>query len=328
MSYNINKNLLFDLKGSIMSFDFYFTGVSLNSPAAQYLIDNKACLLLSQLNERSTIKKWIELFNNKNHIPIKLFIDSGAFSAWTKGIEIDVDEYIEFINSNKEYFEICASVDSIPGKPLSTQIASQEEVIQSCEKTWHNFLYMRSKMDDVNKLLYTFHIGEPWHYLTQALEYEDERGKLNYIALGGMVGKKSTDIEAFLSQAMKIISNSSNPNIKVHAFGMTNLKILKKYKIYSADSTTWVKLAGYGTILIKGKSYCLSDRQELSDDNILNKNPALLEAITKVIKNRGFTIEELSQDSNKRALFNMMDYQEWANNYKYTPALIQKQTLF
>ena len=86
-------------------FDFYFTGVAVNSPIADYLIKQPgACILLSQLNERSNISKWIERLKKEKPESLKLFIDSGAFSAWTKGKKIDVDEYISFINSNKDYF--------------------------------------------------------------------------------------------------------------------------------------------------------------------------------------------------------------------------------
>lgn len=311
-----------------MGFDFYFTGVSFGTPAADYLIESNACLLLSQLNERSSIKKWVDKFKEMGRVPIKLFIDSGAFSAWTKGSHIDVDEYIDFINENKDYFEVCASVDDIPGVPLSNKVASPEEVAKSCENTWQNFLYMRSKMLDVTKLLYTFHIGEPWEYLERALNYKDDKGPLTYIALGGMVGKKAPVLEQFLSKATQIIKKSNNPNIKVHAFGMTNLTLLERFNLLSADSTTWVKLAGYGNILINGKTYCVSDRQELSEDNVINKNIAVQEAVQDIVTKRGFTIQELSEDSNKRALFNMMDYKEWADNYTYKEINCFKNELF
>lgn len=111
-----------------MAFDFYFTGVSAKSEVAQYLLSRNACVLLSQLNDRSEILKWINLFKESPEKKCKLFIDSGAFSAWTRNKLIDVDEYIDFINTNHEYFDACASVDSIPGEPRSARIATKEEV--------------------------------------------------------------------------------------------------------------------------------------------------------------------------------------------------------
>ena len=33
----------------------------------------------------------------KNDLPIKIFLDSGAFSAFSQGVTIDIQEYIKFI---------------------------------------------------------------------------------------------------------------------------------------------------------------------------------------------------------------------------------------
>ena len=73
-------------------FDFYFTGVPATGRVADFLIDNDCCLLLSQLNDRSACNKWINKLKENPHSKMKLFIDSGAFSAWTKGKEIDIDD--------------------------------------------------------------------------------------------------------------------------------------------------------------------------------------------------------------------------------------------
>ena len=295
-------------------FDFYFTGVPHSSQVADFIIDNEACVLLSQLNERGNINRWLERLKNTDKKP-KLFIDSGAFSAWTKGKEIDVDGYIEFINTNKDYFTVCASVDNIPGVPRSSYIASPEDVKEAAEKTWENYLYMRSKMEDINKLLYTFHVGEPWEFLKQALEYKDERGHIPYIGLGGMVGKTKEIITSFLDEAYNIIDHSSNPKVKVHAFGMTRADVLEMYPLTSADSTSWLQTANFGQITIGQKSICISDRKLLSSDSIFNKNALLKEEVTRIANSRGFTLEQLSEDSNARLMFNVYNFYDWAKNY-------------
>ena len=46
----------------------------------------------------------------------QISIDSGAFSVHTKGIELDVDEYINYINSIDDDIHIFAQVDKIPGE--------------------------------------------------------------------------------------------------------------------------------------------------------------------------------------------------------------------
>lgn len=297
-------------------FDFYFTGVPVNSAIADYLIKQPgSCVLLSQLNERSNINKWIARLKEEKS-DLKLFIDSGAFSAWTKGKVIDVDEYISFINTNKEYLTVCASVDTIPGKPRTSHVASAEEVAVAAEKTWENFLYMRSKMEDVDKLLYTFHAGEPWEFLERALNYRDDRGPINYIAFGGLVGKNKEVIQVFLNKCFDIISRQAHPNLKLHAFGMTRLNFLEEYPFTSADSTSWLQTANFGSITIGAKNVCLSDRKLLSDDNLINKNIALQEDVIKLITQRGFTLQQLQEDSEARLMFNVMNFYDWSTTYK------------
>lgn len=309
-------------------FDFYFTGVAHNSPIADFLLTkDHTCVLLSQLNERRNIYKWIDRIKETDS-KVKLFIDSGAFSAWTKGKIIDVDEYISFINTYKDHLTICASVDTIPGKPRTSYIASQEDVAKAAQGTWENFLYMRSKMDDVNKLLYTFHTGEPWEFLERALEYEDDRGPINYIAFGGLVGKNKDVIKVFLAKAFDIIGKKSRPNLKIHAFGMTRLDILEEYPFTSADSTSWLQTANFGSITIGAKNICLSDRKLLSDDNLINKSTALFEDVKKIIEEKGFTLEQLQEDSNARLMFNVMNFYDWSINYKCKFNPITKIELF
>lgn len=299
-----------------MAFDFYFTGVSSTSNVANFLIEKGGCILLSQLNERKNIYNWIERLKELHNNKCKLFIDSGAFSAWTKGKSIDIDEYISFINTNKDYLTICASVDNIPGEPRSAHVASEEEVRISAEKTWDNFIYMRNKMEDVDKLLCTFHCGEPWECLERMLEYKDEAGPINYIAFGGMVGKNESVIKSFLEKAFQIVKKSSNPEVKIHAFGMTRLNYLNEYSFTSADSTSWLQTANFGNIIIDSKTVCLSDRKLMDDDNIINKSAALKDSVSDIISKYNYTIEELSQDSNKRLMFNVQSLQNWADNYE------------
>lgn len=61
--------------------------------------------LYSQLNERAHILKDIEYL--KEHPgAFCLFVDSGAYTAYTKGKEIDVDDYIDFINKTGDYVTV------------------------------------------------------------------------------------------------------------------------------------------------------------------------------------------------------------------------------
>lgn len=163
-----------------------------------------------------------------------VMIDSGAFTAWTKNIKIDVDEYIKWINKWEPYVTLFGQIDIIP--PPDGSSAVKEECAKA---TWDNFLYMYERLNNPQKLLYTFHVGEPYKYLKQAMEFIDKQGRhLDYIALGGLVGKPTKIRKGFLDEAFRIIKQSSNPNVKVHGFGVSSKELWEKYPFESCDSFT------------------------------------------------------------------------------------------
>ncbi len=163
-----------------------------------------------------------------------IMIDSGAFTASNKNIEINVDTYIKWINKWDKYITLFGQIDVIPPKK-----ASSEQLEECCKKTWDNYLYMKEKIRSPEKLLYTFHYGEDYKWLEQALEYRDSKNEqIKYMALGGLVGRSQKQRVKFLNKCFEIINNSSNPNIKIHAFGVCSEKLWSKYKFESADSST------------------------------------------------------------------------------------------
>ena len=79
-----------------------------------------------------------------------LFIDSGAYSVYTgKKDKIDVDEYISYVDSLDDYIYAVAQVDTLPGK--FGQPKYSQDYIESADKSWENYLYMRSKMKSPEK---------------------------------------------------------------------------------------------------------------------------------------------------------------------------------
>ena len=299
--------------------DFYFSSLLPHTLEAEFLLNKPdACVLLSQLNDRTHIGRWIEK-NQECENKVKLFIDSGAFTSWTKGITIDIDEYISYLNSISDDVTCYASLDVIPGKSGRSTLPTPQESKEASDKSWDNYLYMRVRVKHPDKLLYTFHIGEDYQYLKNALEYSDKLGKVGYLGLGGVVGKNDSDIIDFLEKCFDIIQNSSNPNIRVHTFGMTRFKTLKQFPIYSTDSTSYIQKGAFGTIMIDNTVIPISTNSELEDSNIINRNPAFKEVLDQKLKERNMTMEELQTSRDKRVLFNCISYYELVQTYKYTP---------
>tara|TARA_R100001594_G_scaffold150647_1_gene213060 strand:+ start:5816 stop:6556 length:741 start_codon:yes stop_codon:yes gene_type:complete len=160
------------------------------------------------------IKKKITNINKK------WFIDSGAYSAYTRNINIDIDKYINFILKNK--LKQFASLDVI-GNPKAS---------------YKNYLYMKNKK--IKNQIPSFHYGEDLKYLIRYLEEN------SYIAIGGLVPLKNdkTKMHNFLNNCFNVICKFRD--VKIHGYGVNNWEILKKYPFYSVDATSWLNPNIYG----------------------------------------------------------------------------------
>jgi len=165
---------------------------------------------------------------------VELFLDSGAFSAWSKGASIDIQEYSKFIQRHEDVIEVYANLD----------------VIGDAKATLKN----QKTMEEAGlSPIPTFHQGEDWKYLHYYIE------RYSYIALGGMIGMTSTNLIPFLDTCWNIICDTKDrmPKVKVHGFGLTSLKLMLQYPWYSVDSTSWVVTGRMGSIYMpryrKGK---------------------------------------------------------------------------
>ena len=296
-----------------MSFDLYFAG-SQNRASDEAMFTRKCCKLYSQLNDRKRGEIWLQ--HNKEHNDIKVFVDSGAFSAWSKGKKIDVDEYINFLNTNTNELTLFASVDNIPGE--LTRKPTLKEQQQSPILSWENYMYMRERIIQKDKLLPVFHIGEDFKHLNNMCNVILDGKHIPYIALGGTVGLDRKTKDTWYNTAFKVIKQSSNPNVKVHAFGMTSIDILEKYPFTSADSTSWLMTAANGNIHTRFGIVNVVEGGR-NKPNHISKLPLDAEEIIQrdLWNNSELSIEQCAEDYSCRWIANIDYLYSWADNYQY-----------
>lgn len=310
---------------ALPGFQLYFAG-SQNKVAEAYLRKSGANRLASQLLDRIVINGWIEARKSgqsKGH----LFIDSGAFSAHTKNAELDVDAYIDYLNSIDEDLHIFAQVDKIPG--VFRKPKTREELLEAPKQSWDNYLYMRDKLKSPKKLLPIFHQGEDYKWLENILEWVDENGEhIPYIGISPANDQPVKEKEKFIDKCFKIIAKSSNPNVCTHAFGMTSLHILERYPFTSADSTSWILNGANGSIMTKYGSVTVSSGRLNAPDHIRKMPKEAQQEIQRYVESHGHTMTGLADDYKQRVLFNIQYLLEWAKNYKYKPSAVKRKSLF
>lgn len=301
-----------------MAFDLYFAG-SQHKDIDVHIKKNKCCRLFSQLNERKAVLEYAAETERG-----KLFIDSGAFSVAHAGKTVDIDEYISFINSHPE-IEVWAQLDVIPYPVLNSETAEM-----CANASWKNYLYMMERLTiDKDKLLPVYHFGEPVSHLKRILNTPVD-GKLpDYIGIGGRHGVSTEQHVLYFDNLFKIVKASDNPNVKIHAFGMTVLSLLEQFPFYSADSTTWLMVGANGGIMDNKYGIVnISERQSNKKDNFANFPKTAQDELLARFSKFGYTYEQLSSDYRERMKYNIDYLLDWAKNYKYKPTKTGLNRLF
>lgn len=151
----------------------------------------------------------------------EVFADSGAFSAYTQGATIRVDEYATWLHRHKHLFSTYANLD----------------VIKNAEKTWEN--QQRLEQQFGLAPLPVFHVLENWSYLDRYIE------QYPYIALG-VAGTRSQVYMPWLVQCFKRAQGKA----VYHGFGITTWAVLKSFPWYSVDSSSWGQGFRFGGVPI------------------------------------------------------------------------------
>lgn len=205
----------------------------------------------------------------------KVFLDSGAFSAFTMGVEVDLPKYCRYIKENEDIIDVASVLDGI-GDPL---------------KTYQNQKEM--ERHGVSPLP-CFHYGEDPRYLDYYIKnYE-------YITLGGMVPISTKQLYYWLDEIWEkyLTDGSGNPRLKVHGFGLTTIPLMKRYPWFSVDSSSWVQISANGSILLTSNFKalpisCNSPARKIQNQHFDTLPESMQQAITRTIQKDGFDLDRL-----------------------------------
>jgi hypothetical protein len=171
-------------------------------------------LLLSYFYFRNKpLKEYVERLGYQPEI----LLDSGAYSAWTKGKGIALTDYLKFLDENASLVSAYFSLDVIQDSHLS-------------------YRYWQIMKEKGYNPIPVYHYGEDEKHLQRYTNQTD------YIGLGGTVpiGSKSE-----VADWARMIT-WQYPEIKFHLLGSSSDKIINTCDLESIDSSTWFMQAVMG----------------------------------------------------------------------------------
>lgn len=267
-----------------------------------YCIEHKIAMMLSYYSDKKTAyDNFLKARKERMEKGLengKLFMDSGAFTAWTQGATIDVDEYCKYINENGEYVDYFGQLDTIPKVGCSL-----EEADFAAKSTLENYFLMVSKVKYPEKVVFTFHVGEPEKYLREALEWgAKNKDKMKMIAIGGMVKKTPGDKHSVISRAFNVI-REVYPDVKVHLFGCTSKQYFLDYPATSGDSSNYIMSATKGGVWTPGGLYGFGDKED--KNHYRRQREDVKAAIDEYLKEIDMPAELLMEHAKHRLLANI-----------------------
>lgn len=151
-----------------------------------------------------------------------MLLDSGGFSARTRGVTIDVVEYAAFVAEHG--ITECFNLDTL-----------------SPEETEEHLTYLVGACPETTVL-------PVWH----ATDWPNNKTRLgelveqfDYIGIGALVGGPTP--KARKQQALDWVFGTFRTSVRFHGLGVTSVGWLQRYPWFSVDSTSWLAPGRYGS---------------------------------------------------------------------------------
>lgn len=245
----------------------------------------------------------------------KIFMDSGAFSMFTLGVDVDLDAYGAFLAERPDYVEIASNVDAIGSGREADSYANQK--------------YLESLRLPV-KVCPVHHARDDDRWLKR---YLDEG--YDYIFLGGMVPETTQYLLGWLDHVWDkyLALPDGTARVKVHGFGLTTFELMERYPWYSVDSTSWVQISMFGNILwpVNGKVRALCMSQRSPSAKVMDKSFWTLDSTTRAeveakLRSEGFDPALMGESYGWRDKWNIRFFREYMTGLR--PVFKRKQITF
>lgn len=255
----------------------------------------------------------------------EVMLDSGAFTAWTKGEEVKLEElkrtYGAILDKHghlgKQFWLI--NLDKIPGAPGRTP--GPEEIDEAIRVSDENYNVLVKEFGDI--VLPVFHQGESSKRL---LEVQEMGTYIN-------VSPRNDMGERLRVRWARHVHRQLKKETRTHGLAATGLPMMQDTPWHSVDSASWIMVASYGHIWWPRTMTIISisddsPNKHLADKHYVNLSKPEQEQFAAYAEEYGMTIDQLRSDFVFRAIWNRMVQSEI---YRAVPEEVVKpeqETLF
>lgn len=183
-----------------------------------------------------------------------LLLDSGAYSAWRNGLEVDREEYLDFYYRMAEHFAcpvVPVNLDVIPGQ--RGRPPSRSEMEDGIRRSLECADWFRAKGLPVIEV---HHQRESLDLLERLVDRADPGHPV------GLSPHKSGSMESrrvYLSACFELLQ-SRDPLPLCHGFGVSSLDLLTRYPFQSYDTSRWSNSWAFGkTVTGRGRTVMVEE---------------------------------------------------------------------
>lgn len=180
-----------------------------------------------------------------------MMIDSGAFTAHSRGKAVDLDAYAEYLSTWHGAYDVAVTLDVI-GDPEGTR--------RNTHRLWDAGL-------DVLPVLT---VGDDY----AALDRYAEQGQ-RYVCVGGVVGLRRSVLRPYL---LAVAHHARGVGVGLHILGVGGPVLLRATGAYSGDSSTPGQSPAFGAITVPTRTGGVS-QVKVSDATGLRKHRDWLAAL-------------------------------------------------
>jgi len=272
--------------------------------------------------------------------PGKVLIDSGAFSAWNKGDQIDFEKYIRYchgaISEGEKRNKIVrvVNLDVIPGKKgetinLNSSVKKEDKAIieKAAEDGYKNLCRF---LEDGITPIHVFHQGEHFKWLDKMVE------KTDYIGISPANDVPPDQKKLWMDRAFSYLAKN-NIKVKTHGFAVFGSSMILEFPWTSCDAATWRIAAGFGCAYFPVGGYKNPDFSKppvvvkISDKQTTKEQFQFYGIFEEELQETGYTFEKLSTTWEERCRANMkffLHLEKWINEKKKTLTFKPKSSIF